>query len=319
MIVNELYDGQGLGNQLWNYVVARILAKNKQCDFSICAKERFKGAEFMELDFGVSSVEVPHHYKERMEFLSGTGIDISRTDPGLLAINPGTKFDGVCQSTKYLAGHHDEVISWIKIKGEYKNHSTDDNTCVIHIRTGDFKKIKGVFLPREYYLTAMKEMRKINKDMKFCCVTDEKKEAEKILPGVEVIGSALLGSYDERKAAHHRGGPIGIDFALIMNARYVIIPNSSFSWWAAYLNHRKEAVIAPKYWAQHNTSDGYWSTSDIITDSFTYLDRDGKTQTSAECWTEKNAYEAAHREIFSTAAAMPPFHDRLRTFIRRFI
>ncbi len=52
MICNELYNGQGLGNQLWNYALARIIAKKNGYDFSILGREKFKGKEFMELDFG---------------------------------------------------------------------------------------------------------------------------------------------------------------------------------------------------------------------------------------------------------------------------
>ena len=52
MICNELYTEQGLGNQLWNYVITRIIAKKNGYDFSILKKERFKGKEFMNLDFG---------------------------------------------------------------------------------------------------------------------------------------------------------------------------------------------------------------------------------------------------------------------------
>lgn len=315
MIFNEFHDGQGLGNQLWNYALARILAKDKACGFSMLRQERFKGYQFMDIDFGTISSEAPqHHYKEKTEYLSGTDIDISRTDHGLFDILPFTQFEGNCQSTKYLEGHRDDLVSWIKIKDEYKDHVTDENTCIIHLRTGDFKKIKDVFLPRKYYRDAMDHIRSLNKDIMFCCVTDEKEEAEKILPGVEIIGSAALGKEDGRKASHHRGGPVGIDFALLMNAAYLIIPNSSFSWWAAYLNTQKKAVIAPKYWARHNISNGYWSTSDIITTGFTYLDTAGKSFSSDECWEEKDAFEAEHPDMFSLT---PRGKNRITTLIKK--
>ena len=52
MIVTELYNGQGLGNQLWSYVVTRTLALDRSLDFGIMSPEKFKGKAFLDIDFG---------------------------------------------------------------------------------------------------------------------------------------------------------------------------------------------------------------------------------------------------------------------------
>jgi hypothetical protein len=43
---------------------------------------------------------------------------------------------------------------------------------------------------------------------------------------------------------------IARDFSLVQNSRYLIIPNSSFSWWAAWIGtHLHECdVVAPRPW-----------------------------------------------------------------------
>lgn len=318
MICNELYNEQGLGNQLWNYVTTRIIAKNNGHDFSILKKERFKGKDFIDLNFGQILLGgqtsqrgylfklpngINNYYSEKRELfgktLSDMSDDISRTDPKLLTLPPYTKFDGNCQSTKYLDGHREDILKWISIKDEYKKYKTNPNVCVIHIRFGDFTQSKA-FLPIEYYKDAMKYIKSIDKNVIFQCVTDQKEKAEKLLPGVTVIGSSLLDISDKNKADHHHGGPIGIDFCLLMNAYYLIIPNSSFSWWAGYLNINKKIVIAPKYWARFNIADGFWSPSDIITDDFIYLDKNGKSFSSNKCWEEKNNFEKKHEGIFNS-------------------
>ncbi len=313
MICSELYNGQGLGNQLWNYVVARIIAQKKGCEFSILGKDEFKGQLFMDIDFGVTltggaSPEggppsklpngIVNYYRERRENLIGTDKDISRTDLSLLKIPAHTKFDGNCQSTRYLTGRRHDILNWIRLKNDYTQYTTDENTCVIHLRCGDFVGLKDVFLPPSYYLNAMKRVEKLNPKVKFVCVTDQKNVAEQLLPGVKIVGSANLNEKDRFMASHHHGGPIGIDFSYLMHAKYLIIPNSSFSWWAAYLNQRQKIVIAPKYWARFNVADGFWSTSDIITDGFLYADTDGNYFTAKQCWAEKTEFEANHQDSF---------------------
>ncbi len=314
IIATEIYDGQGLGNQLWAYAATRLIAEHKKCSFSVMGKEKFKGKKFMGLDFGVKlrnglspeggpPLQLPdgiqNYYREKREVYKGYNIDISRTDSELFNIPTQTKIDGNFQSTKYLANNREKIISWFKIKNDFKKIKTDDNTCLIHLRCGDFYNQKDVFLPISYYKNAMNVVRGVNPNIKFCCVTDQPEIARKFLSDVEIVGSSL-NTKDKNMASHHFGGAIGTDFSLLLNAKYLIIPNSSFSWWAAYLNTNTKIVIAPKYWARHNVSDGYWSTSDIITDDFTYLDKDGKIFSAEKCWFEKNNYELHNENTFVT-------------------
>ncbi len=314
-VCTELWNGQGLGNQLWSYIVTRIIADKRNANFSIIGREKFKGKDFMEIDFGKEirggkSKEggpaktlpdgIHTYYKERRENLENTTIDISRTDPSLFSISLNSKIDGGFQSVKYLEGYKNKIKDWIKIKDEYKTYDTGENACVIHLRAGDFSGIKDVFLPSSYYKHSMNYITSINPQVKFYCVTDQKDKAAEILPGVEIIGSSLSGKSDEHKAPHHWGGPIGIDFSYLMNAKYLILSNSSFSWWAGYLNDKAKVIVAPKYWAAYNTSNGYWSTSDIITDGFIYIDRNANLLSAQKCWEEKEIFESKNPEIFTS-------------------
>ena len=53
MIVSELYSGSGLGNQLWNLVVPRIVAEKNGYEWGVKKSNPFKACAFMkDFDFG---------------------------------------------------------------------------------------------------------------------------------------------------------------------------------------------------------------------------------------------------------------------------
>ncbi len=56
------------------------------------------------------------------------------------------------------------------------------------------------------------------------------------------------------------------------------------------MNDNAKVIIAPKYWARHNVSDGYWSTGDAYTRPFLYMDRDGKVSDYYKCKIEAIEY-----------------------------
>ena len=49
------------------------------------------------------------------------------------------------------------------------------------------------------------------------------------------------------------------DFALMANCTHNIICNSSFSWWAAWLNINDPIVIAPNRWFNYKTEGNFFS------------------------------------------------------------
>jgi hypothetical protein len=117
-------------------------------------------------------------------------------------------------------------------------------------------------------------MSKINPAMRFMTITDDVNAARRVLPEVEAFHFDVWN-----------------DYSIIKNAKYLIVSNSSFAFFPAYTSETAKMVIAPKYWARHNVSNGYWSCEQNIYDEFMYQDRKGKLFSPEECRKELEIYK----------------------------
>lgn len=296
MIVTEIYNGQGLGNQLFCYVTTRVIAADKGYEFGIMSPEKFKGHDFLNLNFGKKVVggsgpeggpphQLPeginYYYNER-KITHPSGADIRTYDPGLVSVPDNTKIDGVMQDEQYLVHRKEDIRQWLKVKPgcDCTDYASDD-ICVINFRGGEYVNVPDLFLPQKYWDDAVAEMRKINPNFRFVVITDDVRAARRFFPDFEV--------------AHFN---VGKDYSIIKNAHYLILSNSSFAWFPAWLNENLKFCIAPKYWARHNTSDGYWCCTYNITSGWSYLDHDGKLSDYEACHKELNEYIEQHPELF---------------------
>lgn len=291
MITTEIYNGQGLGNQLWCYVVTRVIALDKGYDFGIMHGEKFKCLDFMNLDFGKELIggtgpeggppitlpdRITHYYREKEIYHPKTGADIRTHDINLINIQDNTKIDGYMQDEQYIAHHKEKIREWLAIKPElFVPEFSNDNVCVINFRGGEYVNINDVFLPQKYWNDAIAHMHTINPDFRFIVVTDDPKTAKIFFPSFEIF---------------HKS--IGDDYSIIQNAHYLILSNSSFGWFPAWLSVKLKYCIAPKYWSRYNTSDGYWGLGYALTSGWSYLDRAGKISTYETSLKELQDYKS---------------------------
>lgn len=304
LIVTEMYKGQGLGNQLYTYVTTRTIALDQGIDFSIMHPELFKGADFLSLDFGKAvkggrgpeggppkklPLGIDHYYKEREIIHPIHGSDIRLYDEQLINVLPNTKIDGLMQDEKYFEHRKNDIKEWLKVKEEYECFDyADDNICVINFRGGEYARHKELFLNKDYWSNAVNNMLKINNNFKFVVITDDVFNAKKFFPNYEVSHFSIAK-----------------DYVIVKNAHYLIMANSSFAWFPAWLSADLKYCIAPKYWARHNTSDGYWSCGYNITKGWMYQDRDGKLSDYDTCIREFEVYQKTHPDYFSVNNTAP--------------
>lgn len=61
----------------------------------------------------------------------------------------------------------------------------------------------------------------------------------------------LLNNAEYTVVNWNRGADSYMDMQLMSCCQNLIIANSSFSWWAAYLNQRNPIVVAPEKWSNN--------------------------------------------------------------------
>jgi hypothetical protein len=290
MVVTEIYNGQGLGNQLACYVTTRVLALDKGFDFGIMNPYKFKCLDFMKLDFGLEvtggsspfegapPITLPNgivNYFREKDIRHLNGSDIRIDDCRLNLIEDNTKLDGVFQSETQIIHRKEEIKEWLKVNPEADCYDfSNENICVINFRGGEYAGIPNFYLNSNYWNNAVGRMLEINPNFEFVVITDDINRAKGVFPNFKVL--------------HFN---IGTDYSIIKNAHYLILSNSSFPYFATLTSETIKYILAPKYWGRHNISDGYWSCGYNIYQNYNYIDRDNNLFTFEECVNEFENYK----------------------------
>jgi len=299
MIVNEFYNGQGLGNQLANYITTRVFCADKGYQFGFKSVEKFKGLDFLDLDFGLPVIGgtgpeggppetlpegIQYYFKERLTRHPNNS-DITIDDPELENVKDNTKIDGNFQSENRIWHRRQEIKEWFKIKPDFdfKGYSEDD-ICVINFR-GIYGvgggPADGFFLPEKYWRDAVNRMLDINPKFRFIVITDDPPLAQQFFPNFTV-----------------RHFSIGLDFCIIRNAKYLILSNSSFPYYATFTSDTVKLILAPKYWGRYAISDGYWTCGYNIFRNHTYIDRDNNIFSYDQCADEFEEYKKRNKHLW---------------------
>lgn len=305
MIITEMYNGQGLGNQIWCLLATRIVAEKNEYSWGINRNKSFKGDTFLKnLDLGISVVDgvspeggppstlpsgVVNYYREpivRYPAWMG-GEDSSPFDNAFWNKMPDqTKIDGSFQKIGYIKDRREDIAEWLKPEINVNDYS-DEDICVINFRGNDYFSTTS-WLPAQYYHSAMEKMLKINKKMKFVIVTDDPVGAERTIGTGKIVGVFFDLPRDSSQITQEK---VAIDYSIIFNAKNIILSASTFGFWPAWIN--KEAVVmAPKYWFDFKISNGWWRPDDSIVEDWIYIDRNDKVSTGEQCKIEYSIYKS---------------------------
>jgi hypothetical protein len=230
--------GRG-GNQFFQYAMVRSIAEKRGLNYWL-DRHNWRGGNIFKLNFGIIDGTINKIFEEHGDTFNDEVFDVEDF----------TGFHGYFQNEKYF--DHEKVRKWfvptIDVSADF------DNVCYIHFRGGDYNVYPWDMyqLPKSYYDEAMGFMLEKNPSLTFKVVTDDPIEARKRF-NLEIISNSM----EE-------------DFVLLMKAKYLIISNSSFSWWAGWLN-LNNIVIAPHGWFYYKINKGQFQPNGIKTDKFIWI------------------------------------------------
>lgn len=117
-------------------------------------------------------------------------------------------------------------------------------TLVIHVRRGDYSKHGGSIglLSAEYYSLAIADLKKSGAHWVDAWIYSDEPDT------VAAEFSQLIEEENLKVARPPAGSYPGESLLAMTEADYLIIGNSSFSWWSAFLSVRAEKVVRPEKW-----------------------------------------------------------------------
>lgn len=200
----------------------------------------------------------PHWIKEKKYFVF---------DPAVFRAGRDSYLDGYWQNERYFAGYGKVIRSDLRVtspigekSSQLLNEISGSNSVGIHVRRGDY--VTGEIKPEahhvlsgDYFIDAMQRMAVETPGARFFVFSDDQDWAR---DNISAMPSMTFIDQHGPNEAHE-------DLRLMSACKHQIISNSTFSWWAAWLNdHPSRKVIAPARWFVGDAFD----VSDLLPQSW---------------------------------------------------
>lgn len=269
----------GFGNQLFQYATALAISIKNNARLKIVLDKQYKLEKFKN-EFRLNYLNINYQLAEKEEikklknstdkinlfykilrklkipckFYKSTHINDSdghKPNSKILNAEAPCYIDGWCVKEIYFSKIKSKLSNIFKYKYELSDYSKkiklniiNSNSVAIHFRRGDYLNVSDFFnlLDNDYYKNSIKIMNSLSKKNTFYIFSDDimwVKSNFKMDINMNFI--ELPEKNSVRKDLE--------EFFLMKFCKHQIIANSSFSWWAAYLNDNKnKKVIYPKKW-----------------------------------------------------------------------
>jgi len=266
---NIVYLSGGLGNQMFQYAFAKSLQSNYNIKFEINTtfyNRIFKDQTTREIGLNLFNLKFKDCSDNKLqriilkikEKLSNINLSINSTyhnenkvnhkNFNNLNLKKKNYFRGYWQNSKYFESIKNDLKKDFSLDHNLKNLDpntfkkiTETNSVCVHVRRKDYLGTDLDVVDVNYYRNAFKKLKSQFTGLNFFIFSDDINwcnENLSFLPNSMFYSFSMLN-----------------DFHLMSLCKHFIIPNSTFSWWAAYLSsNNNKIVIVPSKWHKTNNN-----------------------------------------------------------------
>lgn len=277
----------GLGNQMFQYALGKAMAKRLETtlkldlDFLLDRTPR-ENFVFRDYDLDVFNLSVeralpddisPFFYQPKNKFdklfsrLKKWWVPYTayreahfHVDPAVFLLSGNIYLEGYWQSAQYFQDIEDEIRTDFSFRSpiaptskQLSDEIENKNSVCINVRRADFlnTSFHGV-CNMNYFGPAIEFMASRVVNSHFFVFSDD---PEWCLNNFKLPYRFTFVGHE------HKGEKFSSYLQLMAQCKHFIIPNSSFAWWAVWMNQGDEkVVVAPTVWF----TDSSWDTCDLI-------------------------------------------------------
>lgn len=188
-------------------------------------------------------------------------------------LNIGTYFIGYFQTLAYFDNIRDILLKdfSLKVPLDSKNQAMKEkilntkDSVMLHVRRGDYLQYDGFFvtLGSSYYNGALKALQKRAPNAHIFIFSNDIAWCKTKFLGY--LDSNITKNFTFEFVENNDEGSAAFELELMRNCKHNIIANSTFSWWAAYLNENpNKVVICPNRFTTFTPDEVYTDYEDRI-------------------------------------------------------
>lgn len=283
----------GLGNQLFQYAASYSIARRRNSDLYICLRKedvplnqnesKSMNSNPWDRSYGLGRFKIPQDkllIKPIRSNVTCESLIFGQNIPSFSANDEAVvkcaipadrivKINGYFESEIFFHEYKEELMKMFVLDNEeamkkdtevFLRLIEETESVCVHVRRRDFENDKSRILPHSYYLDAMTLMEQklsetpsLGLNRTFFVFSDD-------ITNVMQDFESTINRDKSHDVVFVSNGNFSRyhDLFLMIKCKHLIMSNSTFSWWAAYLNmHKDKIVIAPlpKFKETYN----YWN------------------------------------------------------------